>query len=59
MAGNSCELSAVVVLASVSHDHLEIIYGAQETFLIIIINVENNCAASYFCGNCDIFVQVL
>ncbi len=29
-------------------------FAAQETFLIII-NVKNNCAASYFCGNCDAF----
>ncbi len=26
-------------------------FAAQETFLIII-NVENSCAAQYFCGNC-------
>jgi len=43
--------------SSVSHDPSEIIFliwyfTAQETFLIII-NVENSCAASYFCGNRD------
>ncbi len=41
--------------SSVSHDPSEIIlicwFAAQETFLIII-NVENSCTASYFCGNC-------
>jgi len=40
-------------LSSVSHDPSEIIlicwFDAQETF-IICIDVENNCAASYFCG---------
>jgi len=40
-------------LQSVSHNPLEIIvicwFGAQETFLLII-NVENICAAEYFCG---------
>ncbi len=44
--------------SSVSHDSSEIIiicwFAAQETFLIII-NVENSCAAQYFCGNCDTF----
>ncbi len=28
----------------------------KETFLVII-NVENTCAASYFCGKCDTFFQ--
>jgi len=39
----------------VSHDPSEIIlicwFGAQETVLFII-NVENSCAAEYFCGHC-------
>ncbi len=30
------------------------LFTAQETFLIII-NVENSCAAQYFCGNWDTF----
>ncbi len=29
-------------------------FAAQETFLIIT-NIENSCAASYFCGNRDMF----
>jgi len=37
--------------SSVSYDPSEIIII---TFLIII-DVENSCAASYFCGNCYIF----
>jgi len=44
-----------------SHDPSEIIlicrFGAQEIFLIII-NVENSRAASYICGDHDIFFQV-
>jgi len=28
-----------------------ILFGSQETFLLIIINVENCFAALYFCGN--------
>ncbi len=52
------EFSASLLQSSVSHDSSEIIliywFAAQETFLIII-NVENCCAASYFCGNCDAF----
>ncbi len=47
---------------SVSHDPSEIIlicwFAAQETFLIII-NVENGCAAQYFCGNSDTFFGIL
>ncbi len=35
-----------------NHNNMQI-YD-QETFLIII-NVENSCAASYFCGNRDAF----
>ncbi len=31
---------------------------AQETFLNII-NAENSCAAEYFCGNCDTFINWL
>ncbi len=50
------EFSASLLQSSVSHDPSEIIlicwFAAQETFLIII-NVENGCAASYFCGNRD------
>ncbi len=30
-------------------------FAAQETFMIII-NVENSCAAQYFCGNWDTFI---
>ncbi len=45
------EFSASLLQFSVSHDPSEIIlicwFAAQETFLIII-NVENSCAASYF-----------
>ncbi len=48
--------SASLLQSSVSHDPSEIIliywFTAQETVLIII-NVENSCAASYFCRNCD------
>ncbi len=44
--------SASLLQSFVSHDPSEIIqicwFAAQETFLIIIINVENSCAASYF-----------
>ncbi len=29
-------------------------FADQQTFLIII-NVENSCAAEYFCVNCDTF----
>ncbi len=33
-------------------------FAAQETFLIII-NVENSCAAQYFCGNwCILFFRI-
>ncbi len=50
------EFSASLLQSSVSHDPLEIIlifrFIAQETFLISI-NVENCCAASYFCGKSD------
>ncbi len=52
------EFSASLLQSSVSHDPSEIIliywFAARETFLIII-NVENGCAASYFCGNRDAF----
>jgi len=45
------EFSASLLQSSVSHDPSEIIliwwFAAQETFLIII-NVKNNCGASYF-----------
>jgi len=46
------EFSASLLQSSVSHDPSEIIL--IETFLINI-NVENSCAASYFCGNSDPF----
>ncbi len=45
--------SASLLQSSVSHD-LQKSFAAQETFLIII-NVENTCAASYFGGNHDAF----
>jgi len=52
--------TSLLLQSSVSHDPSEIILiwwsPAQETFLIII-NVENRCAASYFCGNHDTFLQ--
>ncbi len=44
------EFSASLLQSSVSHDSSEIVliywFAAQETFLIII-NIENSCAASY------------
>ncbi len=46
--------SASLLQSSVSHD-LQKSFAAQETFLIIIINVENTCAAQYFGGNRDAF----
>ncbi len=53
------EFSASLLQSLVSHDPSEIIliywFAAQEAF-IIIINVENSCAASYFCGNCNMFL---
>ncbi len=46
------EFSVSLLQSSTSHDPLEIIlifwFPAQETFLIIIIRVENSCVASYF-----------
>ncbi len=52
------EFSASLLQSSVSHDPSEIIiiywFAAQETFLIII-SVQNSCAASYFCGNRSIY----
>ncbi len=45
------EFSASLLQSSVSHDPSEIIYAD----FLIIINVENSCAAQYFCGNCDTF----
>ncbi len=55
------ECTASLLQSSVSHDPSEIIlicwFAVQDTFLIII-NVENSCAASYFfCGNGDHFFQ--
>ncbi len=35
-------------------NHNNMLIYDQETFMIII-NVENSCAAQYFCGNCDTF----
>ncbi len=44
---------------SVSHDPSETIIIWWFLFLIII-NVENGCAASYFCGNHDtIFLRII
>ncbi len=47
----SC-IFGVIIPVLVSHDPSEIIlifwFAAQETFLIVI-NVENCCAAQYFC----------
>ncbi len=49
-------LQQLLLQTSESHDPSEIIlicrFGAQETFLIIII-FKSSCAAKYFCGNCD------
>ncbi len=49
------------LLHHMSHDHSEIIliclFGAQKIFLIII-NVENCCAASYFCRNYRVNVPI-
>ncbi len=45
--------------SSVSHNPSEIIlicsFGAQETFIFIIMNVENSCA-SHFCENHNTFI---
>ncbi len=42
------------------HDPSEIIricwFGSLETFLIVI-NAENSCADSYFCGNNSIYLK--
>ncbi len=49
---DQAEFSASFLQSSVSHDPPEIIiiywFAVHETFLIIM-NVENSCAASYFC----------
>ncbi len=53
----SCIFSIITPVFSVTwSSEIIIIYwfAAQETFLIII-NVENSCAAQYFCGNWDTF----
>ncbi len=55
----SCIFS-IITQSSVPHYPSEIIiicwFDAQETFIIIIINVENSSYfASYFSGNCDNF----
>ncbi len=56
------EFSSSLLQFSVSHDLLEIInlFDSQETFLIII-NVKNNFAASYFVWKwwCTIFQDFL
>ncbi len=55
------EFSASLLQSSVSHDSSEIIlifwFAALETFLIII-NVDNSCAASYFLET-DLFFRIL
>ncbi len=55
---DTAEFSAAVT--SVSHIPTEIIiicrFAAQETFLIII-HIENSCAARYFCEKHDTFVH--
>jgi len=47
-----------LLYSSVARDSSEIFLicwiAAKETFLVII-NVENSCAAEYFCWNCDTF----
>jgi len=52
------EYSASLLQSSVSHDPSEITLiwwsDAQQT-VMIIINIENSCAASYFCGNHNTF----
>ncbi len=53
----SCIFSIITAVFSVTwSSEISLIcwFTAHETF-IIIMNVENSCAASYFCGNCDIF----
>ncbi len=49
-----CEFSASLLQSSVSHDPSEIIlicwFAVQRTF-IIIIDVENSCAASFVCAS--------
>ncbi len=50
--------SASLLQSSVSlifRNQYNVVIYDQETFLIII-NVENSCAAQYFCGNCDIYI---
>ncbi len=42
--------SASLLQFSVSHDPSEIILICCSNTFIIIINVENSCAASHFCG---------
>ncbi len=50
----------VFIQSSVSHDPSEIIINADllKKIIFIIIDVENSCAASYFCGNHDRFFQI-
>jgi len=38
---------------------LQKLLAAQETFLIVIINVENGCANSYFYGNRFVLLMML
>ncbi len=57
----SCIFSIITPVFSVTWSSEIIIicwFAAQETFLIII-NVENSCAAQYFCGNwCILFFRI-
>ncbi len=53
----SCIFSIITPVFSVTWSSEIILicwFAAQETFLIII-NVEDSCAAQYFCGNRDAF----
>ncbi len=53
----SCIFSIITPVFSVTWSSEIILicwFAAQERFLIII-NVENSCAAQYFCGNRDTF----
>ncbi len=48
--------------SSESHNPSEILicwFTAQERFIIIIINVKNGFAASYFCENADTFFWII
>jgi len=58
---DKAEFSVSLLQSTVSHDPSVIIliwwFDAQETF-IIIINVKNSGATSYFCGNSDTFFRI-